>query len=68
MIEWNKNLLECLSHVAQWMSHSYGELFYDVTKYSTIAYLTLQNDSHTPCNMVSSICNAMQAFGKPLPG
>ena len=34
-------------------THSYGKLFYDITKYSTVAYLTLQNDSHTSCDTVS---------------
>ena len=39
-------------------THSYGELlFYDI-KYSAIAYLTLQNDSHKGCNTVSLILNA----------
>ena len=37
--------------------HSYGKLLYDITKYSRISYLTLQNDSHTPCDTVSSILN-----------
>ena len=39
-------------------THSYGELlFYDI-KYSAIAYLTLQIDSHKACNTVSLILNA----------
>ena len=39
-------------------THSFGELlFYDI-KYSAIAYLTLQNDSNTACNIVSLILNA----------
>ena len=47
-----------ISRCTMYPTHSYAELFYDITKYSVIAYLILQIDSHTACNTVSLILNA----------
>ena len=47
-----------ISRCTIYPTHSYGELFYDITKYSATDYLTLQNDSYTACNTIALILNA----------